>query len=44
MREWWREHVEAPLDRLHVNWDRLFLYTWVTLTVLTVLSGGTYVW
>ncbi len=44
MREWWREYVEAPLDRLPIKWDSMFLYTWLGLMTLTVLSGGTYVW
>lgn len=40
MREWWRYHIEEPLDRMFVNWDMSFLYYSTMTAVLTVLSGG----
>lgn len=40
MREWWQYHVEDRLDRLSINWDKVFLYTWLSITILAILSGG----
>lgn len=40
MREWWRRYVEAPLDRLPVDWDTLFTVSWLLIAALTVLRGG----
>lgn len=40
MRDWWYYHVEAPLNRLPVNWDMYFTYAWSLYAVGVVLGGG----
>lgn len=43
MREWCWQRVNDVLDRVdNVNWDMMFMWSWLLISIGTVLAGGYY--
>lgn len=40
MLDWFKVNVEAPLNRLPVNWDMLFVTPWLLYAIGIILTGG----